>query len=255
LNKLIPLLAFSILLLVPVGAQNAFAGIVQVCNTDQTPLVDLLAGECIIAGDKQFDNWMLVIPTSDYDLSNAQVVPVNDDPNNPGLRFLTPGLTNGAFLVEVFAIGYDVTSLSNDLIKDFSLELIDVSGGVSMEEFLEPCCANKAAVGNPGFLFDELEFAPIQSISVTISLILDQTFGPASLDEFVALYSQLPAEVVGGEIIPIDATSLILAGAQTPAVWIISAFSALGIGAFWFTRNPYNVRNIKVIFQDYLDRF
>ena len=62
-------------------------------------------------------------------------------------------------------------------------------------------------------------------------------------------------QVVGGEIIPIEVTSLILAGAQTPAVWMISAFSALGIGAFWFTRNPYNVRNIKVIFQDYLDRF
>jgi len=240
LNKLIPLLAFSILLLIPVGTQNAFAGIVQVCNTDQTPLVDLLAGECIIAGDKQFDNWMLVIPTSDYDLSNAQVVPVNDDPNNPGLRFLTPGLTNGAFLVEVFAIGYDVTSLSNDLIKDFSLELIDVSGGVSMEEFLEPCCANKAAVGNPGFLFDELEFAPIQSISVTIALILDENFGPASLDEFVALYSQLPAEVVGGEIIPIETTSLLIASAQTFSWMIPVVLSVLGIGLFVVSRKPEN---------------
>jgi len=60
--------------------------------------------------------------------------------------------------------------------------------------------------------------------------------------------------VIGGEIIPIDATALILAGAQTPAVWMVSALSALGVGAFWFTRNPYNVRNIKVILQDYLDR-
>jgi len=61
--------------------------------------------------------------------------------------------------------------------------------------------------------------------------------------------------VIGGEIIPIETTSLILAGAQTPAVWMISALSALGIGAFGFTRNPYNIRNIKVILQDYLDRF
>jgi len=60
--------------------------------------------------------------------------------------------------------------------------------------------------------------------------------------------------VVGGEIIPLETTSLILAGIQTPAVWMISTFSALGIGAFLLTRNTHNVRNIKVILRDYLDR-
>jgi len=54
--------------------------------------------------------------------------------------------------------------------------------------------------------------------------------------------------------LPIEASSLILAGAQTPAGWLISTFAALGIGAFLLTRNPYNVRNIKVILRDYLDR-
>jgi len=62
------------------------------------------------------------------------------------------------------------------------------------------------------------------------------------------------APVVGGEIIPIETISLVLAGLQTPAVWMISTFSALGIGTFLLTRNPYNVRNIKVILRDYLDR-
>ena len=77
------------------------------------------------------------------------------------------------------------------------------------------------------------------------------TEGAASI---AILTIALTPQVIGGEIIPIETTSLILAGAQTPAVWMLSILSALGIGTFWIARNPYNVRNIKVILQDYLDR-
>jgi len=61
---------------------------------------------------------------------------------------------------------------------------------------------------------------------------------------------------VGGETIRIDTTSLLLAAASsTSALMITVTIAALGIGVYVFTRNPCNVRNIKVIFQDYLDRF
>jgi len=61
---------------------------------------------------------------------------------------------------------------------------------------------------------------------------------------------------VGGETIPIDTTSLLLAAASsTSAMMLAVTITALGIGAYVFTRNPNNVRNIKVILQDYLDRF
>ena len=61
---------------------------------------------------------------------------------------------------------------------------------------------------------------------------------------------------VGGESLSIDSTALILAGAQSPSVWLSSlALVALGIGAYVFTRNPSNMKNIKVILRDYLDRF
>jgi len=60
--------------------------------------------------------------------------------------------------------------------------------------------------------------------------------------------------LVGGGHLQIDNTALLLAVLQTPAVWMISMFSALGIGAFLLTRNPYNVRNIKIILRDYLNR-
>ena len=38
--------------------------------------------------------------------------------------------------------------------------------------------------------------------------------------------------VVGGEFLPIDATALLLAGAQTNAVWILSGLAIIGSGAF-----------------------
>jgi len=63
-------------------------------------------------------------------------------------------------------------------------------------------------------------------------------------------------DVVGGEFLPIEITSLLLAAAQSPASWLTSlTIAALGIGAYVFTRNPNNMRNIKIILRDYLDRF
>jgi len=37
---------------------------------------------------------------------------------------------------------------------------------------------------------------------------------------------------VGGELLPIDSTALILAGAQTSAVWMLSALAVIGSVAF-----------------------
>jgi len=60
---------------------------------------------------------------------------------------------------------------------------------------------------------------------------------------------------VGGEFLPIDPTSLLLAAASSPVSWLTSlTIVALGIGAYVFTRNSNNMRNIKVILRDYLDR-
>ena len=66
----------------------------------------------------------------------------------------------------------------------------------------------------------------------------------------------VPEIIVGGELLPIETTSLLLAAVQSPASWFTSlAIAVLGIGAYVFTRNPNNMRNIKVILRDYLDRF
>ena len=103
---------------------------------------------------------------------------------------------------------------------------------------------------SPGILYD-VKWNGAQFVTQNIAQVSQWehvTFSTAGIVEIP------PVTPVGGEIIPIDTTSLILAGAQTPSVWMLSALFVLGISAFWITRNPYNVRNIKVILQDYLDR-
>jgi len=61
--------------------------------------------------------------------------------------------------------------------------------------------------------------------------------------------------VVGGEILPIETTTLLLAAAQSPAWLTALTIAALGIGAYVFTRNQNNIRNAKAILRYYLDRF
>ncbi len=57
----------------------------------------------------------------------------------------------------------------------------------------------------------------------------DDTLGPA-----VTVFSEFsgPDCMVGGEFLPMDNTALLLAGAQTNAVWIMSALAVIGSVAF-----------------------
>jgi len=73
---------------------------------------------------------------------------------------------------------------------------------------------------------------------------------------FCEIFPDLPVcKLIGGEFSQIDTTALLVAGATSSIAYYMYAFTALGIGAFWFARNPYNVRNVKTIMGDYLDRF
>ena len=231
----------SILILVPVGTNQAFADHQVVCSTGQTPLVNLLAGGCIIAGDKEFHDWVL-ISQDGYDEANVQVIPVNDDPNNPGLRILTPGFDNsglGSSEDRNFILQYDVTSLSSDLIKDFSIEIIESTGpNIQVQEFLLPFPFPLQIIASPSQLFVEAEFTPVQSITVNLVLRAGLGSSPASsLDEFVVLYSQLSQQTIGGTDIPIDQSALLLAGVQSISMWMIPVLIAgIGIGVFLIKR-------------------
>jgi len=114
---------------------------------------------------------------------------------------------------------------------------------------------------NPNIFF--LDYAasglvnnPTFSTSTFVRSAMDDVaplVGTGSTDPDPEPEPELP---VGGEFLPIATTSLLLAAAQSPVSWLTSlTIVALGIGAYVFTRNPNNMRIIKVILRYYLDRF
>jgi len=82
--------------------------------------------------------------------------------------------------------------------------------------------------------------ATIQSGSASVPVQAGDIFGFVidSTDDFggeaTTEYSEFsgPNCLVGGEFLPIDTTALLLAGAQTNAVWIMSALAVIGSIAF-----------------------
>ncbi len=228
MNKLLPLIAFSILLLVPLGAQNALA--VSIGPNDEippslvtTPGIELPIGisngweigPFEITHDPNAGQWLKVLP---------------EDPNTPFPKVL----------IEEISVGS-----ASEPFSDWH-EKID-------DEFFTSCYVwSSSAV----FFGQNLPLGT--TVSVTFSpdrKIVDWTFDPPipaghqfKLSKFfdcdllvgprngvvqVFEYPTVPTnEIIGGEIIPIESTSLLLAGAQTFS-WIIPVIlSVLGIGLF-----------------------
>jgi len=88
-----------------------------------------------------------------------------------------------------------------------------------------------------------------------LAFFVDLEFIEIPTDEFCDIFPDEPECIVGGELLPLDTTALLVAGATTPFAAYMYVLAALGLGAFWFARNPYNVRNAKAIMSGYLDRF
>jgi len=63
-------------------------------------------------------------------------------------------------------------------------------------------------------------------------LTLGNTLTPMEYVDNVQVLVDMDEVVVGGEFLPIDHTALLLAGAQTNAVWIMSALAVIGSVAF-----------------------
>jgi len=253
----------------------------------QVTLADLLAGQSIVFGDKEFKNFRNFVSNSNganaspVDPAFIEVNPISVS-NEVGLEFSSVFLGPSG---EMFIGGesdqqtffeFDVVVLDPNLaIHDNTLEFgsspnaIFGAGTIGISSLLiqetvedalgqdlvekEVFADTVANFQNP----DHKTFPPQSEItvSVNIELAVASSAGQSVADDIRITFSQTEIATVGGEFLPIDSTALLVAAAQSPAAWLSSlTLVALGIGAYVFTRNPNNIRNIKVILRDYLDR-
>ncbi len=67
----------------------------------------------------------------------------------------------------------------------------------------------------------------------SISFGVTSQFGTIELPQIITITTPEPT-VVGGELLPIDSTALVLAGFQTSAIWMLPVLAgAAGVGAFY----------------------
>ena len=241
MNKLLPLLAFSVLLLVPVGLDNAFAATIEI--TDEA--------SCLAAGGSFFDG-----TTADGCSFDSLTVNAGDTLRVENL-IIQPGSGGFTNFGNVMLIGDDeqnsatiVLSLDGDLVNEcggtITIEGGDGfhSGGIQAIDLGE-IVTNFGTItlnGGDGQQSGEILFSDTLNNHGTINE--NPGSGPSSGIVILVgnavfndnLPNNCPSEIVGGELMPIETTTLILAGAQTFSWMIPVILSVLGIGLFVVSR-------------------
>jgi len=267
LNKLLPLLAFSIILLVPAGAQSAFA-------QEILPFGSPVDGDCISngtgGGDWSNPNTWDCVGVSDVPASRKQVNILSSDTvtvdrvlnrfSGDATTFIGDVFVEGTLVVPspfIFKAdklrngGGSVENFGNMIIAEFfNFNIFNNNCGSTLT--IQQLITTKGGARGPsgqntngpftnfgtfelGILFGPnnlfVNFSPFQNGGSLINVIesgQDQNFGGSV--PITTIPSICP--VVGGELLSIDSTALILAGAQTNAVWIMSALAVIGSVAF-----------------------
>ncbi len=263
LKKLLVLLAFSVLLLVPAGAQSAFA---QVPIPPDNPV----NGDCTSNGTgggpwSDSNTWDCVF--SDVPAKRKQVIIQLGDTVTVNRDLNRASGDASAFIGNVFVFGTlevpspwtfksDFMQISpgtvendgNMIIAEFSnfnifnnncgstltiQQLITNAGGPRGPEGLNAGPFTNFGTFELGILFGpDNKFnnvSPFLNGGSLINVIEsgpEQNFGDVPISTIPSICGP-----VGGELIPIDSTALLLAGAQANALWLIPAIvAAVGIG-------------------------
>jgi len=231
-------------------SNQAYAG-QQACLASST-LGDLLANpaNCIVVDDKTFINFGNFLGNFDPALIDVTGVTVG---NEKGLQFNSVELRVDIPLPDInIFFDYDVIS-SGDLISDNTLTLDSFSilddaqfqsTGVLIEErvFAEQDQIAFKVVFADGTgaqdLLDHVDYPSLhQMVTVNVHIGLTADISPGCvisvcetiLNQFTQTFSQQKL-AVGGEMIPIDSTMVLAAGAQNTAAWMIPVIvSGIGI--------------------------
>jgi len=247
LNKLIPLLAFSILLLVPVGVQKAFADVTTFISSDDTYLNSVLTdsnfnGQTTFAAGRS--TTVIAHGVVAFDLSSippgstindVQLKLTADLISNPPIPLLLhkittnwdestttwnfPWTTPGGDFLTTSSATQTITVLDAYIWGSTGQMVNDVQGWVD-----DPS-------SNNGWLLKRADE------SVTgFARFFHNTGNPTDVPMLIVTFNEPTGQPVGGQLIPIETTSLILAGAQTFSWMIPVVLSVLGIGLFVVSR-------------------
>jgi len=240
LNKLLPLLLFSALLLVPLMSQDAFAAVKTWdgggngvtwadplnWNPDGVPA----------ANDDVFIDGVTVEIRTAVTVGATGSITLSPTGSNTNIHVHSPGS------LSIFGT-LTMTDSDDDLsIRDDSTVTVQCTGVVTLADgmiFLSTDTIALETLVNHGTITGTLPGGAGQSNNNIVlrsanSLVQNSGILPtAILNDNGGTLETIPSIcVVGGEFLSIDSTALILAGAQTNAVWIMSALAVIGSLAF-----------------------
>ncbi len=256
------LLAGTLALVLVAGLGTpAFAG------GPQITLADLLAGQSIVFGDKEFKNFRNFLSNSNganaspVDPAFIEVNPISVS-NEVGLEFsnvfkgsssemIVRGESDQITVFEFDVVVLDPNLAINDNTLEFGLGTIFGAGTIGtssllIEENVKDALGNNLAskqvftdtIGNfqnP----DHKTFPPQSQITVNVNIVLAvaSSNGQSLVDDIRITFSQTQISdngPVGGELLPIDSTALMLAGLQSSAIWMLPVLAGVaGIGAYY----------------------
>ncbi len=251
MNKLLPLLAFSVLLLIPVGAQNAAAGPdvgtqgVVICQSVKSgSWTDSDVWNCSgsgpgtgpppVGGEGFVNDGHTVTFDEDVNMDSGS--------GNGGVK-TNPGGTivvdKGVTVQTGFLRNDEGTfEINGDLIvtrvfDNRGLFNINCMGSVVIDPTSSSSSSNSATLNNHGSFELSQTVIEFQNSGAFNSggTLINVNEGENFVDNPISPISNNIC-IVGGEFLPIDTTSLLLAGAQTNAVWIMSALAVIGSVAF-----------------------
>ena len=251
MNKLIPLLAFSILLLVPGGLQAVYAG--PVCET-------VASGDWTSAGP-----WSSGVPGAGCDvvINGGHTITINSVISHDASITIAIG---GALIVDGPDGGSLIIHNTGDGTNNGAMTMI---GGDSFTEgsfrnqgsFTNTCSGsmvfnggtatntgafrNEGTATNSGIMTfnggDGDRSGSLNNDAGSFTNHNTLVFNAGSGNDAGELIGSITEDpelcpVVGGELLPIDSTALILAGAQSFSWMIPVTLSVLGIGLFVVSR-------------------